>query len=71
MHCELSLRTSGLVKALLVVEPISLLLPLSLEPWLGGVEFELDGKLYIDSIFTASELLTSGRELLPPNPVGV
>lgn len=71
MDSDLSLRAAGLVKALLVVEPTSLLLLLPLEPWLRGVAFEFDGRLYIDSIFTASELLSSGRELLPPNPVGV
>lgn len=71
MGDSLSLTDVGLVKSF-VVDSISLLLLLQLDPWLIGVASELGAKLYADSCLMASELLSSligGVEQLPPYPV--
>lgn len=65
-----SLVATILVKAILVEDPMSLLLLLPFEPCFRGAPFELDVILYVESVFTASELLSSGREQLPLYPLG-
>lgn len=69
MGDSLSSTDVGLVKPF-VVDSISLLLLLPLDPWLIGAA-ELDAKLHADSCLMAPELLSSliGVEQLPPHPV--
>lgn len=64
----LSVNVSCLTKKLFVEEPMSLLLLLPFERWLG-VLLDFERKLFSDSVFATSELLLTGEQL-PTFPVG-
>lgn len=57
------------MKTFLVVDAVSLLSLLPLEPCFKGAAFEVEITLYVDSVLIASKLLSSGEQLCP-HPVG-
>jgi hypothetical protein len=60
----LSLLAEGFATTFFVLEPTSLLL-LPLDPCFIGAASEFDFILHVESVFTASELLSCGEELSP------